>query len=220
VERQCAFLKNCTSRSCFSVASREPNVPRFLRLPVLASAFLEYRRYSPVFSFRIIPGSEQVLVHPPSMRVDAILKAANSMGALRDVEDLLPSLTRAEKAQLLRIVVQDLDDAFPGIESTAGICGGEPCIVRTRIPVWTLEQARRLGVSEENLLREYPVLRAEDLANAWAYVRSHPTEIEDQIRDNESAAFFWFARTTALTSIIFCWNIAGRCPFVRIQSMR
>jgi len=109
------------------------------------------------------------------------------MGALREVEDLLPSLTRAEKAQLLRIVVQDLDDAFPGVESTPGVCGGEPCIVRTRIPVWALEQARRLGVSEEDLLRSYPALHAEDLANAWAYVRSHRTEIEEQIRDNESA---------------------------------
>jgi uncharacterized protein (DUF433 family) len=109
------------------------------------------------------------------------------MGALREVEDLLPSLTRAEKAQLLRIVVQDLDDAFPGVESTPGVCGGEPCIVRTRVPVWALDQARRLGVSEKDLLRSYPALRAEDLANAWAYVRSHRTEIEDQIRDNEGA---------------------------------
>jgi len=109
------------------------------------------------------------------------------MDALRQVEDLLPALTRAEKAQLLWRVVQDLDDAFPGIESSPGVCGGEPCMVRTRIPVWVLEQARRLGASEEELLRSYPALRAEDLANAWAYVRSHRLEIEEQIRENESA---------------------------------
>jgi uncharacterized protein (DUF433 family) len=109
------------------------------------------------------------------------------MDALRQVEDLLPSLTRAEKAQLLRAVVLDLDDAFPGVESTPGVCGGEPCIVRTRIPVWILEQARRLGTSEEALLRSYPALRAEDLANAWAFVRSHRIEIEEQIRENEAA---------------------------------
>jgi uncharacterized protein (DUF433 family) len=109
------------------------------------------------------------------------------MDALRQVEELLPSLTRAEKAQLLRTVVQDLDDAFPGIESTPGVCGGEPCIVRTRIPVWVLEQARRLGTSEEQLLGSYPALRAEDLANSWAYVRSHRIEIEAQIRENEAA---------------------------------
>ena len=109
------------------------------------------------------------------------------MDALRQVENLLPVLTRAEKAQLLRMVVQDLDDAFPGVESTPGVSGGEPCIVRTRIPIWVLEQARRLGTSEEELLRSYPTLRADDIANAWAYVRSHRSEIEDQIRDNESA---------------------------------
>jgi len=62
------------------------------------------------------------------------------MGALREVEDLLPSLTRAEKAQLLRAVVQDLDDAFPGVESTPGVSGGEPCIVRIRIPVGCLSR--------------------------------------------------------------------------------
>ncbi|HTT61981.1 MAG TPA: DUF433 domain-containing protein [Bryobacteraceae bacterium] len=107
------------------------------------------------------------------------------MNALRKVEELLPSLTRAEKAQLLRTVVQDLDDAFPGVESTPGVCGGEPCIVRTRIPVWVLELARRLGSREQELLRSYPTLRAEDLANAWAYVRSHRAEIEEQISENE-----------------------------------
>src|SRR5688500_8204771 len=98
------------------------------------------------------------------------------MDALRQVEDLLPALTRAEKAQLLRLVVQDVDDAFPGVESTPDICGGEPCTVRTRIPLWVLEQARRLGASEDELLRSYPTLRAEDLANCWAYVRSHRLE--------------------------------------------
>lgn len=64
---------------------------------------------------------------------------------------------------------------------------GEACIVRTRIPVWVLEQARRLGTSEAELLRSYPTLRAEDLANAWAYVRAHHDEIERQIRENEAA---------------------------------
>jgi uncharacterized protein (DUF433 family) len=80
-----------------------------------------------------------------------------------------------------------LGDAFPGIDSRPDVCGGEPCIVRTRIPVWILEQAHRSGASEETLLQSYPSLRAEDLANAWAYIRSHAAEIDQQIRDNESA---------------------------------
>jgi len=109
------------------------------------------------------------------------------MDSLHEVEKLLPSLSRGEKAQLLKWVVQELGDAFPGIDSRPDVCGGEACIVRTRIPVWTLEQARRLGASEEALLHAYPSLRAEDLANAWAYVRSHAAEIDLQIRENESA---------------------------------
>ena len=105
--------------------------------------------------------------------------------SLNEAERILSGMTRAEKAQLLQVVVRDLGDAFPGIESVPG--GGEPCVVRTRIPVWVLEQARRLGTSEADLLRCYPTLRADDLASAWAYVRLHRAEIDEQIRANEEA---------------------------------
>lgn len=108
------------------------------------------------------------------------------MSILETAEKLLTKMTRAEKLQLLQWTARDLGDAFPGIESRPGVCGGEPCVVRTRIPVWLLEQARRLGTSEAELLRAYPTLRAEDLANAWAYVRSHGDEISRQIAENEA----------------------------------
>jgi uncharacterized protein (DUF433 family) len=109
------------------------------------------------------------------------------MSALKDVENLLPALSRAEKQHLLEVVVRDLGHGFPGIESRPGVCGGEPCIVRTRIPVWLLEQARRQGMTDAELLSAYPTLRASDLTQAWAYVRAYPDEIEQQIRANEEA---------------------------------
>ena len=109
------------------------------------------------------------------------------MSALLEVEKLLTELSAAEKAQVIQWAARELGDAFPGIESLPGVCGGEPCIVRTRIPVWVLEQARRSQVNESEVLRCYPTSRAEDLANAWAYVRAHPAEIEQQIRENEAA---------------------------------
>ena len=109
------------------------------------------------------------------------------MAVLSDFEKLLPSLSPGEKAQILKWVVQELGGAFPGFDSRPDVCGGEPCIVRTRIPVWLLERARRLGASEESLLAAYPSLRAEDLVNAWAYARYHAEEMENQIRDNEAA---------------------------------
>jgi len=90
-------------------------------------------------------------------------------------------------AQLPKWVVQQLGEDFAGIDSRPGVSAGEPCTVRTRIPVWLLEQARRPGVSESALLEAYPTLWAEDLVNPWAYVRSHRPEIDRQIRENESA---------------------------------
>lgn len=109
------------------------------------------------------------------------------MPTLSDFEKLLSMLSPGEKAQILKWVVQELGGAYPGIDSRPEVCGGDPCIVRTRIPVWFLEQARRLGATEHELLAAYPSLRAEDLVNAWAYARSHASEIEAQIRENEAA---------------------------------
>jgi uncharacterized protein (DUF433 family) len=109
------------------------------------------------------------------------------MTTLHDIEHLLTELTPAEKAQVLQWVARDLGGAFPGIESRPDVAGGEACIVRTRIPVWVLVQSRRLGMGEADILRSYPMLRAEDLTNAWAYVRLRGDEIERDIVENETA---------------------------------
>jgi uncharacterized protein (DUF433 family) len=104
---------------------------------------------------------------------------------LDNIHDMLPQLLPGEKAQVLQWIAKDLCGGVPGIDKTPGVCGGEARIVRTRIPVWVLEQARRLGVTEAELLTSYPALRAEDLGNAWAYVRQHRDEITEAIRANE-----------------------------------
>ncbi len=109
------------------------------------------------------------------------------MTTMQQAELLLSQLTRAEKAQVLQLVARELGDAFPGVESHPEVCGGEPCLVRTRIPVWVLEQAQRLGTSDAELLRCYPSLRAEDLTNARAYARARREEIDRQIAANEAA---------------------------------
>jgi uncharacterized protein (DUF433 family) len=107
------------------------------------------------------------------------------MNAIQEAEKVLSTLTRAEKIQVLQWVVRDLGDFHPGIEKTPGVCGGAACIANTRIPVWVLEQSRRLGMSDAEILYNYPSLRAEDLVNAWDYVRAHRAEIDEEIRLNE-----------------------------------
>lgn len=109
------------------------------------------------------------------------------MSLLEKTERILSEMTRAEKALVLQWIVRDLGESFPGIDFNNGVCGGESCIVRTRIPVWVLVQARKLGLLEADILKCYPTLRAEDLVNAWAYYRCHKDEIEKQIQENENA---------------------------------
>ena len=70
---------------------------------------------------------------------------STDMANLNETEKLLPTLSPREKAQILKWVVQELGAAFPGIDSHPEVCGGDACIVRTRIPVWLLEQARPEG---------------------------------------------------------------------------
>lgn len=109
------------------------------------------------------------------------------MKALHEIEKLLPRMSLAEKAQVFQWIMRDIWNVFPGIEINPEVCGGEPCIVRSRIPVWVLVKARELGVLESEILRCYPTLRAEDLVSAWAYYRSHKQDIDQQIQENEDA---------------------------------
>ncbi len=106
---------------------------------------------------------------------------------LDNVRKLLSAMTPAEKAQLLQWIAQDLGNAFPGIERRPGIQGGAACVIRTRIPVWSLVQFRKMGATDADLLRSYPTLTAQDLANAWAYYDAHRAEIDQEIAENEAA---------------------------------
>ena len=106
---------------------------------------------------------------------------------LDTIEKALSALSAGEKARLLQKVARELGGAVPGIDTDPAVCGGDACIVRTRIPVWLLVQARRLGSTEAALLQAYPALLAEDLVNSWAYARLHPAEIEEQIHAHEAA---------------------------------
>ncbi len=109
------------------------------------------------------------------------------MTELERARFMVAGLSRAEKVRVLEWIVRDLGEAFPGIERTTGIAGGEACIIRTRIPVWALVRARQLGASDAELLCSYPRLHAEDLVHAWSYYQAHRDEIDRQIRDNEAA---------------------------------
>ena len=108
------------------------------------------------------------------------------MTALQQVEKLLPILSAGEKAQVARWVSDAQKGYAPGIEKNLGVCGGSACLVRTRIPVWLLVEARNAGATETHLLESFPALRAEDLFNAWAYYQANSAEIDQEILENEN----------------------------------
>lgn len=106
---------------------------------------------------------------------------------IEQAQNLLTRLSPTDKVRVLTWLAHDLTDAFPGIETQPGICGGQPCIAGTRIPVWLLVNARRQGLSDADVLHAYPALDAEQLSQAWAYARAHPVEMAAAIADDEAA---------------------------------
>ncbi|MBI3407349.1 MAG: DUF433 domain-containing protein [Planctomycetes bacterium] len=65
-------------------------------------------------------------------------------------------------------------------------CGGDACVRDTRIPVWIVINAMRLGASEADVLRSYPSLTASDLEAARDYASTHQEEIDRAIVENEA----------------------------------
>lgn len=106
---------------------------------------------------------------------------------LKELEQQLLALNPDEKVQAIQLLAQSLGSNWQGIEKTPRVCGGEARIAKTRIPVWVLVEARRLGYSDADLLTSYPTIQARDLANAWQYAAAHPDEIESAIDRNEAA---------------------------------
>jgi uncharacterized protein (DUF433 family) len=78
-------------------------------------------------------------------------------------------------------------ESWPGIEKTPGVQGGEACVAGTRIPVWTIETYRRLGLDDTWLLANFPSLSPADLLRAWRYVEGNRGEIERVIREQDEA---------------------------------
>ncbi|GGA28336.1 DUF433 domain-containing protein [Okeania sp. KiyG1] len=106
---------------------------------------------------------------------------------LKDLEPQLLALTPAEKLQAIQLLAHSLANIYSGIEKTPGVCGGDACIVGTRIPVWVLVNYGNLGVSDAELLKCYPSLRISDLENAWVYAEANTEEIKRAIQENEEA---------------------------------
>jgi len=106
---------------------------------------------------------------------------------LQELEHQILALLPTEKAAIIQSLTKTINIGAKGITKTPGVCGGEACITGTRIAVWLLVEARRIGIPEAQLLQDYPYISAADLVNAWVYADAYPEEIEAVLRANEVA---------------------------------
>ena len=112
----------------------------------------------------------------------------SSVDAVTKAESIISGLSRRDKSRIYRMLEKELGSSNQGISKDPRVMGGAACIRDTRIPVWMLVQARDFGVTEAELLRNYPALSASDVTNAWNYAKAHKREIEKAVLANEADA--------------------------------
>lgn len=69
------------------------------------------------------------------------------------------------------------------IQKTPGVCGGYARVRNTRIAVWTLVSLRQQGVTEQEILNNYPALTLDDLTAVWGYYYNNKSEIDRTIAE-------------------------------------
>jgi len=70
------------------------------------------------------------------------------------------------------------------IESKAGVCGGRPCVVGTRIRMQDIHVwHNRQGLSPDEIVSRLPQLSMADVYAALAYYWDHRDEIDRQMRE-------------------------------------
>jgi uncharacterized protein (DUF433 family) len=106
----------------------------------------------------------------------------------QEIEHQLLTLSLSDKAEIVQSLTKTLNMSGKGITKTPGVCGGEACIAGTRIAIWLLVEAQQLGISEAQLLQDYPHITAADLVNAWVYANAYADEISALILANNEAA--------------------------------
>ena len=80
-----------------------------------------------------------------------------------------------------------LQTEHPYVQKDQAVCGGDPVIVGTRIPVRLLYLRLRAGDSVEAIQRAYPRLTLAQIHDALSYAYDHLSQIEEEIRREEEA---------------------------------
>ena len=78
----------------------------------------------------------------------------------------------------------------PYISKQKGVCGGRSVIESTRIPIWSIIKWYKVGMSVEDIIREFPQLTPSQVHDAFSYYYDNQEEVEKDIVENENETFF------------------------------
>ncbi len=85
----------------------------------------------------------------------------------------------------LQTAMSKLD--FRNIETDPARCGGQPVVGGTRIRVGVVLNCYRQGMSVEEIVQQYPVLKPSDIHDALAYAYDHLAEVEADLAADDEA---------------------------------
>jgi type III restriction enzyme len=77
----------------------------------------------------------------------------------------------------------------PHVFRQKGVCGGRDTVAGTRIPIWSIIKWYKLGLTVEEVMREFPQLTPSQVHDAFSYYYDNPEEIEKDIQENENESF-------------------------------
>ena len=73
----------------------------------------------------------------------------------------------------------------PYISKGKKVCGNRSILTGTRIPVWSIIKWYKLGMSVEDIIRDFSQLTPSQIHDAFSYYYDNQEEIENDIIENE-----------------------------------
>ncbi|MEM6395524.1 MAG: DUF433 domain-containing protein [Bacteroidota bacterium] len=110
------------------------------------------------------------------------------MTKLQETSALAAQLDGSDKLELLSLLVKELfgkkKPEESGITKSPDVCGGSARIANTRISVWSIVEAKQLGMSDKDILESFTNISLKDIENALLYYATNRAEIESDIAQN------------------------------------
>lgn len=96
-----------------------------------------------------------------------------------------PGLYQVEQIHMDTEIPGSVAPTYRYVARVPGICGGQPSIQGTRIPVRAIVGYHKLGLSVDEILAGLPHLTPAQVYEALSYYYDHADEIEAAIRENQ-----------------------------------